>query len=704
MKKNCFAILMVALFLNFGLSAQTMNYYFGNIHAHSSYSDGNKDSSTSLSTTPLQDFNYAKASQHIDFYGIAEHNHLSAGMSNPINFHKGVAYADSATTDGSFIAMYGMEWGVISGGGHVIIYGYDSLIGWDANDYDVYVAQDDYTNLWKKVNQKPGAFAYLAHPQTTDYNNLFSTPLDLHADSAIIGMAARSGPAFSTNTTYTNPPSGDYISRYNDALKLGYHVGIGLDHDTHYTVFGRSTAGRLVVLAPSLTRANILDALRNMRFYSSDDWNTKVAFNIGTHSMGSIFAHAGSPALTATITDPDAAESVTSIAIYYGIPGSGTAPTVLTTVSSSSSLSYTHTITNNSTYYYYLKITQADGDIIWTSPIWYTRNDAIVGNPPVANFTPSGTSVCAGQHITYSDNSTNTPTTWNWTFSGGVPNTSSAQNPVISYSNPGTYTVILTAANASGTNTVTRTNYITVNPIPTISATPTSSTICAGTPTTISATGATSYSWSPSTGLSSTTGSSVSANPTSTTTYTVTGTASGCSNTASTTITVNPIPTISATPTNPTICAGITTTISASGATSYSWSPSTGLSSTTGNSVSANPTSTRTYTITGTALGCSNTTSTTITVQNCSGINELSDNLLKMYPNPVNDLLTLEVNTPSYKTIEISDASGRIILSKKGNNTVFSVETSSFEAGIYFVNIYIDGAYYSTKNFVVERK
>ena len=237
------SIILVACSL---VKAQTYNYYYGNIHSQTSYSDGNKDSATSLMTKPLQAFNYAKASQHIDFYGVSDHNHASAGFSSLANYHKGIADATAATTS-SFVAMYGFEWGVISGGGHVIVYGCDSLMGWDAGLYDIYVAQSDYTNLWKKVISRPNSFAYLCHPTTTDYGNILTTAVNANADSAIIGMAGRSGPAFSTNTTYSNPSTSNYISQYNDALRFGYHVGIGLDHDTHYSVFGRQTAGRFVV-------------------------------------------------------------------------------------------------------------------------------------------------------------------------------------------------------------------------------------------------------------------------------------------------------------------------------------------------------------------------------------------------------------------------------------------------------------------------
>ena len=86
MKKHI-QILTLCLLLTKLVSSQTLNYYFGNLHAHSSYSDGNKDSATSLMTKPLQNFNYAKNSQHIDFYGISEHNHLNAGLTSPLHYH-----------------------------------------------------------------------------------------------------------------------------------------------------------------------------------------------------------------------------------------------------------------------------------------------------------------------------------------------------------------------------------------------------------------------------------------------------------------------------------------------------------------------------------------------------------------------------------------------------------------------------------------
>lgn len=468
-------ILFITTMIMGVIKAQTYNYYYGNIHSHSSYSDGNQDSATSQMTTPLQDFNYAKQSQHIDFYGISDHNHSQAGMTSPVLYHKGLRQADSANIDGAFVALYGMEWGVISGGGHVLVYGYDSLIGWESNNYDVYVAKNDYQSLWKKINAKNGAFGYLAHPNTTDYDNLFNTGVTQNADNAIIGLAARSGPASSTNSTYSNPSTSNNITDYNNALKQGYHIGVGLDHDTHNSVFGRQSSGRLVVLAPSLTRANILDGLKRMRFYSSDDWNIKVNFSINTQPIGSVYTQAGSPTLSVNITDPDG-ENTSSITVYYGIPGSGISPSVLTSNSNSNTLNYTHAIANNAIYYYYIRVIQTDGNTVWTSPIWYKRNDATTSNAPMAEFSTTEDTICPGQQITLMDNSWNSPTSWSWSMSGGTPSVSNLQNVNVSYATAGNYQVTLVATNASGSSS-SLTKTIVVSPVITPSITVNSNTL-----------------------------------------------------------------------------------------------------------------------------------------------------------------------------------------------------------------------------------
>jgi PKD repeat protein len=521
-------LFLFLILLNFCSQAQSLHHYFGNIHAHTSYSDGNQDSATSGMTTPLQGFNYANQSSHIDFYGISEHNHYSAGMPSAAYFKKGLDDADAATVDGQFVAMYGMEWGVISSGGHVIVYGFDSLCGWDFGNQEIQVPEANYTKLFQTVNRKTGSFAYLAHPQSDNFGNLFTQSYNAVADNAIVGMAMKSGPAFSTNTSYSNPSTSTYLSRYNDALKRGYHVGPGVDHDTHNSVFGRQTAGRLVVLAPILNRAEILNAFNQRRFYASDDWNVEVNFTIANLPMGSLITQAGNPTLSIAINDPDG-EAVTSITIYSGVSGSGNAPTQLTANSNSNTMNFTHTASSNLNYYYYAYIVQADGNKIWTAPIWYTRNDNVVIQTPVANFNDA-IMVCSNNPIVLEDNSSNQPNTWWWTANGAYPNNSSLQNPTFNFPNPGTYPVTLVVSNQAGSHTITKNIIVQASPVITIQAV---DSICKGSSITLVATGASTYLWN----NNSNTASNM-VNPQINTTYTVTGFQNSCYSNSTVTVQV----------------------------------------------------------------------------------------------------------------------------------------------------------------------
>jgi PKD repeat protein len=86
--------------------------------------------------------------------------------------------------------------------------------------------------------------------------------------------------------------------------------------------------------------------------------------------------------------------------------------------------------------------------------------------PPVASFTLSDSSICAGESILFSDQSTNVPTSWNWAFVGGTPPSSILQNPTVIFSNAGTFNVSLTATNAGGSHTQTVNSVVTVNANP----------------------------------------------------------------------------------------------------------------------------------------------------------------------------------------------------------------------------------------------
>jgi len=82
------------------------------------------------------------------------------------------------------------------------------------------------------------------------------------------------------------------------------------------------------------------------------------------------------------------------------------------------------------------------------------------GNAPIADFSANPTNGQEPLTVTFIDQSSNIPTTWLWNFGDG--NTSSQQNPSHTYYNAGVYTVSLTVMNDFGTDTDTKTNFITV--------------------------------------------------------------------------------------------------------------------------------------------------------------------------------------------------------------------------------------------------
>jgi predicted outer membrane repeat protein len=108
----------------------------------------------------------------------------------------------------------------------------------------------------------------------------------------------------------------------------------------------------------------------------------------------------------------------------------------------------------------------------------YTRVTVSL-TPPAATFTGTPTAGTAPLAVTFTETSTNSPTTWNWSFGDGTWfNTTNvaAKDPVHTYPTAGTYTVSLTASNADGPDTLTRAGYITASAVPVTTVTTTTTT------------------------------------------------------------------------------------------------------------------------------------------------------------------------------------------------------------------------------------
>ncbi|MCP3919244.1 MAG: PKD domain-containing protein, partial [bacterium] len=139
----------------------------------------------------------------------------------------------------------------------------------------------------------------------------------------------------------------------------------------------------------------------------------------------------------------------------------------------STSQNPSHTYTTAGTYTVALTVTGPGGSDTETKTGYITVNEPA----PTAEFSGSPTSGVAPLAVSFGDASTGSITSWSWSFGDG--GTSTSQNPSHTYTTAGTYTVALTVTGPGGSDTETKTGYITVNePAPTaeFSGSPTSGT------------------------------------------------------------------------------------------------------------------------------------------------------------------------------------------------------------------------------------
>lgn len=97
-----------------------------------------------------------------------------------------------------------------------------------------------------------------------------------------------------------------------------------------------------------------------------------------------------------------------------------------------------------------------------TFPVFYGTGARPLGQKPATAFSVDVRAGGAPLIAQFVDLSENAPTSWSWTFAGGVPATSTAQHPKVTYNLPGTYPVKLTATNSYGSHEVVKQGYITI--------------------------------------------------------------------------------------------------------------------------------------------------------------------------------------------------------------------------------------------------
>ncbi|MDX2173564.1 MAG: T9SS type A sorting domain-containing protein [Bacteroidota bacterium] len=141
-------------------------------------------------------------------------------------------------------------------------------------------------------------------------------------------------------------------------------------------------------------------------------------------------------------------------------------------------------------------------------------------------------------------------------------------------------------------------------------------------------------------------------------------------------------PSVTVSTSNSTLCSGQSATLTASGATGYSWN--TGA---TTSSIVITPTTSTSYTATGTNTCSSASAIFTQSVVICTGIKSASINgAISIFPNPVKDVLTINIEEQGNYSITIIDAVGKVVYTAETDKNL-NVNTSALSQGIYILKV-----------------
>ena len=370
--------------------------YFGNLHSQTNHSDGGGALATCAGAQdpqsgeqgPAEAYAYAKG-RGLDFLMASEHNHMFDGSdgtntaADPLKaralYQSGLAAAARFNgANPNFLALYGMEWGVINNGGHLNIFNSPELLEWELNAKgqligDTLTPKNDYAALYTLMRQR-GWIGQFNHPSASAQFLVNSVPLGYTADGdqAMALCEVLNTKAFSVNTTETETSRSSYEGACNKALEAGFHVAFSTDQDNHCANWGASYTNRTAVLIPNgtpLTQASFIDALRARRVYATMDKHSQLIFTANGHLMGERISNSGPLTLAANFSN-SAGKTAASVAIVEGVPGRNGTVSVLAQAP-------TATVTPGiGEHFYYAKLTQNDGNVLWSAPVWVTQTQA----------------------------------------------------------------------------------------------------------------------------------------------------------------------------------------------------------------------------------------------------------------------------------------------------------------------------------------
>jgi hypothetical protein len=400
--------------------------YFGNLHSQTNHSDGGAaiaacsgaESPQAGVLDPAGAYAMMRTQAGGDFLLTSEHNHMYDGSTgtnssaspttanNLFASGKSQASAYNSANPG-FLAMYGLEWGVISNGGHLNIVNPSGLVGWEKNSSNQLigqfeVAKNDYAALYTLMNAQ-GWVGQFNHPSTSQFKiGTTGMAYDSNGYNVMVLAEILNSSAFSTNLTETETSRSTYPGAFNLLLERGYKVAPSTDQDNHCANYGLSYRNRTGVLLPTgqtLNEANFVSALRARRVFAAEDKNGQLILTANGNLMGGTYNNSGALTLTALYASTNG-QTVQRIQFYNGVPGRNGTVTQLY----SGTGSYTYTPAAGSHFIYAL-VTQANGDRLWSAPVWINQGTASGDTTaPTVTASETGSSGTITLSATASDN------------------------------------------------------------------------------------------------------------------------------------------------------------------------------------------------------------------------------------------------------------------------------------------------------------
>ncbi len=312
-----------------------MHAYWGILHSHSSYSDG--------AGPPLLAFATARASS-LHFLALTDHDsRLTAGEWTDLG-----ARATEASAPGEFIALHGYEY-THPTDGHVTVWNTDTFASRDDPQYDT------LPEFYVWLAAQPDALAEFNHPfDDSDFDDFTYEPtVASHVALLEVGNGSERYAQYYT-----------FEEQWMQALAAGWRLAPANNSDSENAYWGADTAHRTGLVAPALTQADLLDAIRARRAFATEDSNLALTLRSGEAWMGSVISAATVLTFTVNAVDLDPVGEPITLTLY-----DRTLP-VTSAAFAAPPVEWTVAVAGRPGHFYWARAVQADGDVAQTAPLW----------------------------------------------------------------------------------------------------------------------------------------------------------------------------------------------------------------------------------------------------------------------------------------------------------------------------------------------